>query len=175
MMFMFIACTNQETNESASPGNESQTKAEDLVYPYKVNFKNFKADNQKNTEVILNIWKYWDSNEIDKQADMWADSAEVHTWDGVYIKGNRDTLTESGKRFRNNFSSVVSSVNGVISFTGTNITTGKNENWATVWGKRVMVDNAGKADSIWLHEAWRLNDQRKIEVLFQFAAKIGPQ
>lgn len=174
---ILIACNDSQPTEEAnskSPENPV-ANAENLVYPYSVNFTNFKADDQKNTQVALNLWKLWDDGDLTKQKELWADSAEVHTWDGLYIKGSRDSISSSGKAFRSNFSSVVSSVNGVISFSGTNKATGKDENWAAVWGKRIMIDKTGKADSVWLHEAWRMNNNGQAEALYQFAAKISSQ
>lgn len=173
-MLSLLACNNEQTKETTPVSGETANTVQ-LNYPYPVNFKDFKADDQKNTEVALNLWKFWDDGDLTKQGSLWADSAEVHAWDGFYVKGSRDSITASGKRYRSNFKSIVSSVNGVISFTGTNIATGKNESWAAVWGKRVMIDNAGKADSVWLHEAWKMNAKGQAEVLYQFASKISPQ
>ena len=171
-----IACNSNQTKETtaADSAQVASVNMASLNYPYAVNYSNFKLDDQKNTEVILEIWKLWDDGDLTTQKEYWADSAEVHTWDGLYIKGSRDSISLSGQNYRSNFKSIVSSVNSVVSFTATNKTTGQDENWAAVWGKRVSVDKKGKADSVWLHEGWKLSKERKGEILFQFAAKITP-
>ncbi len=175
-MTFAIACTNNQTKET-TPVNTATTKtevAENLVYPYSVNFTNLKMDDQKNTETLLNIWKYWDSGDLTEQKKYWADTLEGHGWEGFYLKAGRDSFFVAATQYRNAYSSIVSSVNGVLSFTGLNKMTGQDENWAAVWGKRVLTDTKGKKDSMWLHEAWRFNKDGKADVLYQFAAKIGP-
>lgn len=173
-MAFLIACNSNNTKDAAPTTANITSVTENLVYPYPVNFTNFKADDQKNTETVLNIWKYWDSGNVDEQKKYWADTIEGHAWDGFYVKAALDSFVISGKQYRSNFSSIVSSVNGVISFSGINKATGKDENWAAVWGKRLLTDTKGKTDSMWLHEAWRFNKEGKADALYQFAAKISP-
>lgn len=173
-MALFFACNSNNTKDTAPSNATTTSVAEKLVYPYPVNFANFKSDDQKNTETVLNIWKYWDSGDVAEQKKYWADTIEAHAWDGFYVKAGRDSFEVSGKQYRSNYSSIVSSVNGVISFSGMNKTTGKDENWAAVWGKRVFTDTKGKTDSMWLHEAWRFTKDGKADALYQFTAKISP-
>jgi hypothetical protein len=174
-MVLFIACNSNKTNDTAPATAATSSVAENLVYPYSMNYSNFKSDDQKNTQTALKLWKHWDDGDLDKQKEFWADSAEVHTYDGIFIKGSRDSINSSGKNYRSSFNSIVSSVSGVISFTGTNKTTGKEESWAAVWGKRVMVDKTGKADSVFLHDAWRFNEKGLVDILYQFAGKMPAQ
>jgi hypothetical protein len=173
LVFLF-ACNSNQTKETTTTelAPSASVDAAKLVYPYPVNYDNFKLDDQKNTEVVLKIWKLWDDGDLTSQKQYWADSAEVHTWDGLYIKGSRDSISASGSRYRSNFKSITSSVSGVVSFTIRNKASNQDENWASVWGKRVSVEKNGKADSVFLHEAWKLNSAGKGEILFQFAAKI---
>ena len=179
-VFLFAAiaslssCNSGTETKEESMGTMSSdsTKKEDVVYAYPVLYSNLEIGDSKNAQTILNLWKDWDNGDLTRSKDNFADSVELHLRDGGYVMGSRDSVLTAAQSVRNSFSSVVSSVNSVVSLKGIFKPTNQNENWVAVWGKEVSTNKKGKTDSVWLHEAWRLNKDGKVDLLYQFAAQI---
>ena len=168
------ACNSGTDTKDDSMGSMSpdSTKKEDIVYSYPVLYNNVEMGDAKYGQTIVNIWKVWDSGDLSGMKDVFADSVELNFWDGSSIKGSRDSVLTAVQSFRNNFSSVKSSINAVVSIKGTNKITNQAENWIAIWGKEISTTKNGKTDSIWLHEAWRINKDGKVDLANQFASVI---
>ena len=171
---LFLACNSDASKEEISSQANSNTQVKEPAYVYPVNYGVATIGDIKHTETIVSVWKDFDDGKVLQQKDRFADSAEFHTSDGYGYKGPRDSVLQKGLEYRNSFSSVSSSVNGIISFTLPYKATGKTENWVALWGTRIYADKNGKKDTIWLHEAWRVDSAGKINCLYQFNAKRSP-
>ena len=100
---------------------------------------------------------------------MFADSVEIHLADGSMMKGLRDSIIAAGQQFRTSLGTAVSSVDAVMAVRSTD----KNENWACIWGMEKNT-KAGKVDSFYLQETWRLNKDGKADLMYQFRANSAP-
>ena len=52
--------------------------------------------------------------------------------------------------------------------------TDKSENWVSVWFTEHRTNEAGKKDSSYFQETWRLNKDGKVDRFYQYEAKTAP-
>jgi hypothetical protein len=161
---------NEPKTESMKSGSDS-TKMADVTYPYEIYYSSkFEIGDPQQTKMILEIWKDWDNGNLQAHKDHFADSLEMHTYDGTLMKGTRDSVLEMAQNYRNTLASVVSRVYTVAPLKSID----KDENWALVWGMETDTDKKGKVDSFYLQETWRFNKAGKTDLLYQFKADPMP-
>src|SRR5215210_3925290 len=118
MIAAFVSCTSnpKSTNETGAMSSNKDTSAnEDLASPYPISYSSkFKIGDNKNAETILNLWKMWDNGDLSKGKDYFADSVEMHFWDGSMMHSTRDSVLASAQKFRSTFSAVNSSVDAIM-------------------------------------------------------------
>jgi hypothetical protein len=169
----FAACNSGNDNakvESMKSGSDS-TAQENVIYPYEVQYSSkFEIGDAKNAQTILNLWKDWDNGTLANSSNSFADSVEMHFWDGEMMKSVKDSIIAAGQKIRDNFSAVTSRVDAVTALKSTD----KNENWVCVWGMETDTDKKGKVDSFYLQETWRLNKDGKADLVYQFKAAAMP-
>jgi hypothetical protein len=159
--------------DSMKSGSDSATTQQDVSYPYQVQYSSkFEIADAKHAQTILNLWKDWDNGNLANSRNSFADSVEMHFWDGGMMKSVKDSVIATGQKFRDNFSAVTSRVDAVTALKSTD----KNENWVCVWGMETDTDKKGKVDSFYLQETWRINKDGKADLLYQFkAASVPPK
>jgi hypothetical protein len=177
-LFFLAACNSSTDGEkmgSMSPTEKDSTRAattDTVTYPYKANYSSkFEIGDAKNAQTILNLWKAWDNGNLASMKEAFADSVEMHFSNGQTMKGSRDTILAMSQSFRDNYSKVESSVDAFMPLKSTD----KNEQWVAVWGTEISTDKKGKVDSSHLQETWRLNNNGKVDLMFQYSAKALPQ
>ena len=163
LLLAFISCQDKSTKEAVS--SEPQVG---FAYPVALTIE--KIGDQKHAKTLLDIWKASDDRDMAKLKLLIADSFEYHTAEGLWPSTNRDSLFRVAEAGDSNLVSVRSAVTTVIPFSLKNSITGQNEDWVTIWGTRVIKYKNGKKDSMWIHENWKMNDEGKGEVLYQFAS-----
>lgn len=172
----FAACNSGSENakvESMGTGSDSTATATmgDINSPYPISYSSkFAMGDPKNAEAILTLWKDWDNGTLPAHKDMFADSVEMHFWDGTMMHSSRDSILAQAQSIRNSLASSVSSVDAVTALKSTD----KNENWALIWGKEIDTDKKGKVDSFYLQETWRFNKDGKTDLLYQFRSAAAP-
>jgi hypothetical protein len=169
-----IAC-NSETEKTGSMGSSSKSNGIDSAtvasYPTKPTYEGqAEIGDPKHAITILNLWKNWDSGDLQAAKDHFADSVTIIVSDGTTMSGPRDSVLKSVQSFRDMFASIKSEVEVVLPVRGTS----KNENWVSIWGKEVMTDKQGKMDSSFIHEAWRLNENGKVNYMMQYTRRPSP-
>jgi hypothetical protein len=165
---VFAGCNSGNDSakvESMKSGADSTATMPDINSPYQIQYSSkFAMGDPKNAETILNLWKDWDNGNLSAHKDMFADSVELHFWDGSMMHSTRDSVIAAAQNFRNSFASSVSRVDAVMAVKSTD----KDENWALIWGMETDTDKKGKVDSFYLQETWRFNKAGKTDVLYQF-------
>src|SRR5215471_20550291 len=121
-------------SSSASTSTATSTTMADINSPYAVTYSSkFAMGDAKNAEAILTLWKDWDNGDLAAHKDLFADSVELHFYNGTMLHASRDSVVAAAQKVRSSFATSVSSVDAVTALRSTD----KNENWALVWGKEI--------------------------------------
>jgi ketosteroid isomerase-like protein len=127
----------------------------------------FSIGDVKNAETVLALYKSWDSGNLDPLKGSFSDSVTFYLADGSMVAGRRDSAIASMQAYRNGFSEVKNKVHAVFPVKSAD----KNENWVCIWATEYMTNKKGKKDSSQLQETWRFDNDGKVNLLYQFAAK----
>lgn len=154
-------------NESMAKEKDKMEKKMGGALPYKADYSaDFKIGNSSYSKMILDIWKDWDDNQLDRHS-YFADTIVGMFADGSVSKG-KEAFIADGKKYRNTQTSVKSTIHAFVPL----LSTERNENVVCIWGteERTMTD--GKKETGDLHEVWWFNKDGKITMLRQWAAKF---
>jgi ketosteroid isomerase-like protein len=138
--------------------------------PYKATYSsNFKMGNQKYANMILDMWKDWDDNALERH-DYVSDTVTAYFPDGTMVKGKAAFL-ESGKKYRSGFTTVKSVVHAWLPLYSED----RKTDILCIWGEEADTAPDGKTTTTNLHEVWFFNKDGKITALRQFMAKPAMQ
>lgn len=141
-----------------------------MNYPYTAGYSsNFVIGNPAYAKMVLDAWKDWDENMLDR-TDFMADTIEWQLPDGSVTKGKAANLA-AGKKYRSGLSGVVSTIDAFIPLKSTD----KNENWVAVWGTETDTWPDGKIEKRDIHEIWRINKDGKVDFVKQYASQPNPR
>ena len=141
-----------------------------MSYPYTANYSsNFIIGNPANAKLVLDEWKDWDDNALDRHNFM-ADTIITYMPDGTVTKGKEANMA-MWKKFRSGFTSSKSTVDAWMPLTSVD----RKENWVAVWGTETDTYADGKIDKHDVHEIWRINKDGKVDFFKQFTAVTSPQ
>ena len=139
--------------------------------PYKANYSSqFAMNDQAHAKKVMELWKDYDENMLDRHADYFADSLVIELPNGTRFAGKEAAL-KSIKEYRSTLNNVESTVDAWIS---TKILD-KNENWVCIWGVETSKDASGKETKTRLHEIWRINKDGKVDYMAQYTATPAPE
>jgi hypothetical protein len=125
----------------------------------------FEMGDPKNVETVLQLYKDWDNGTPNAHIEAFADTVQMNTSDGTNVRAARDSSLASGVVYRAMFSTVTTTVHSVFPIKSTD----KNEQWVCIWAKEVHTNKAsGKVDSVELQEAWRFDNNGKVNRLLQY-------
>jgi hypothetical protein len=162
--FSFAQVSTTQTKEKTKSSPKTQT----LTYPYTAEYSsNFTVGNPNHAKLVLDIWKAWDDNAIDRYADQYADTITGTFPDGTVLKGKEAYLSAS-RKMRSTFSTVKSSVEAWMPL----LSNDRKENWVAVWGREEDTDKSGQTQTTMIHEIWRINRDGKIDYYQQYASKM---
>ena len=152
--------------------NKLKMKAEgmdqNLVYPYKATYSSrFVPGSPSQAKLILEMWKDWDDNQVDRQAASIADSITMELPNGHVLKGKETFISES-RQHRSNFTTVKSTVEAWMPIQSVD----RNEDWVLIWGVEESTDKEGKVTTQRLHELWGFNKDGKISYVRQYQAQM---
>lgn len=154
-----VACTNETKEE---PG-ASEPAAASVSLPYTASYSSsFQMGNPEYSATILQgSWKDWEENKLDKSKWL-ADTVVAYLSDNSIVQG-ADNLMARWKGFRSEYTSVIDTVDAVMSVTSTD----KKENWVLVWAREINTKADGTKDTLSVMETWRINKDGKADLLFQ--------
>src|SRR5215510_4839071 len=93
--------------ESKEASKEATTKAASVplnTMGYTVDYSSsFEMGDQKNSEMILSLWKAWDSGDLSPAKNMFADTIHIYTMEGMTMAGGKDSVVAGGQAYRNMF------------------------------------------------------------------------
>jgi len=163
-LFLLHACSPATTEESTTAGSDSAAApAIDLPYPmgYSSSFVMGKPEYAK--MILQGSWKDWEENKMDNMKSWVADTIVAYHSDNAEVKGV-DSLQARWKRGRAEYSSVIDSIDAVLSVYSTD----KKEDWVLVWAREINTKNDGTKDTVSLMETWRINKDGKADMLLQY-------
>jgi hypothetical protein len=88
--------------------------------------------------------------------------------DGTRLSGTRDSVLNFVKKVRATIGSITSDLTAWMPLRSTD----KNEDWVAVWFTEHRVSPAGKKDSSYYQETWRLNKDGKVDRFYQYEEKV---
>jgi hypothetical protein len=113
--------------------------------------------------IVQGSWKDWQDNKMNNMKTWMADSVVIYQSDNKMVKGI-DSVQARWNRGRANYTNVVDSIDAVMSVTSTD----KKEDWVLVWATEYSTDTKGVKDTVAVMETWRMNNEGKADLLFQF-------
>ncbi len=166
MLPMFLlSCNNSETDREGA----DTTTSTNVSYAYPVQYSSdFKMGDPKYSQMVVDLWKDYDDNQLDRSKSMFADTITMLT-PGSAMTGPVDSIMNFTKMYRNSFSTVKSDVDAVMAVKANNT----GEDWVLIWGTEHHTSN-NKEDSIHLQETWRINKDGKIDMMMQYGRQPAP-
>ena len=146
----------------------AESFAQTMNGAYKATYSsNFKMGKTALANRILDLWKDWDDNQLDRH-DFFSDTVTMMFADGMVMKGKKENL-EAAKKYRNSFTKVVSTVHAWLPLTSND----RNEDVVCIWGHEVNTLPDGKEETRDIHEVWWFNKDGKVASMRQWTAKFG--
>lgn len=135
--------------------------------PYKATYSSkFKMGNAKYASMVLDLWKDWDDNALDRH-DYLADTITAYFPDGSVVKG-KAAFMETSRKYRATFTTVKSVVHAFTTLRPED----KNEDAVCIWGQEDDTAPDGTITKSNLHEVWFFNKDGKISSMRQWHAKV---
>jgi hypothetical protein len=136
-------------------------------FPYPIHYSgDFSIGAITHAMIVLDLWKDFDNNTLDKGTKVFAEHVRMDFADGTNFIGNRDDFMNVMKQQRKTFSSFKSSIDAIVSLKPK----GKNESWGNVWGHQTSVTTAGVTSTVMINENWMFDEDGKVSYIRQFSA-----
>ena len=160
---LLIACGDDKTETLASKGGEEAAPAVQL--PYTASYSSdFELGNPEYSATVLQGgWKDWENNTMDNMRNWAADTLVAFHSDNVMVSGV-DSLMARWKRGRATYTSVIDTIDAVMPVYSKD----RKENWVLVWATEINTNAAGKVDTVYLMETYRINKDGKADMLLQY-------
>ncbi len=150
--------------------NDIKVANVDMNNPYKATYSSsYAMGNPVYSQMILDIWKDWDDNMLDRH-DYMADSLQMFFADGSSMKGKQANL-EAGKKFRGSMKAVKSTIHAWVPLKSLD----RNEDMVLIWGEEENTMADGKVEKRPVHEVWWFNKDGKLSAMRQWTASPGKQ
>lgn len=156
----------------ASPANtahDPNSPTPQFVY-HIIYSSHLKIGKTEHSAIVLDLWKDFDDNTLDKGTHVFADEVTMDFADGTNFHGNRKDFMDAMKSQRSTFKSFKSTIDAVVSL----IPAAKDESWACVWGFQTCVTTDNKTSSVLINENWMFNKEGKVSYIRQFNAVPQP-
>ncbi len=117
---------------------------------------------------VLDVWKDWDENMLNRHADHFSDTMAAYFSSGTMVKG-KSAFLKSGAEYRDKFSKVKSTIYAITPLRRDEM----NEDVVAIWGMDESTSVDGKTEVMHVHEVWWFNKDGKIVEMRQWEAKPG--
>lgn len=171
MMASLCACNSNEDRTKVDSASASDSASKNTSYAYTASYSSdFEMGDAKNSSRILDLWKVWEDGDLTKGQQFFADSVEMYMANGMVLRGSKDSMIATIQNYRNRYTSMKCTVAAFLPSKSKD----KNEDWVSIWGKEISIDKSGKTDSVQLQETWRLNNEGKVNLMYQYARALTP-
>lgn len=168
-LFLFLSC-NSNKEKAQQPASTTATgESANIAYPLPTLYSaTWEAGDPKHAAMVLNIAKDWMDSNFESLNKNFADSIYIYLASGDRMIGARDSIMTTMKNFRKMYSEVKAEIHSIVPLRHRDT----KEDWVCVWLKEITTTSEGKKDSVEIQESWRLNNQGKAELVYQYAATI---
>jgi len=175
LLLFTVACNSNKTEPAAEPTTVSPTTeppvsspAPPHEYAVKATYSSaFEIGDHKLGDIIVELWKQYDENTLDKGLDYFADTVTMWMADGWRFHGTRDSLMKLTKKSRADYSSMKAVVVAIVPLKSTD----KNENWVSIYGTEYSTMK-NKKDSSDIQENWMFDKNGKVAMMHSYRRKI---
>ncbi|MBS9525427.1 nuclear transport factor 2 family protein [Litoribacter ruber] len=144
------------------------TKKTEMPYEAEYSSK-FRMGDDRHSFKILEVWKDYEENMLDRNLEYFADDVTMEFPDGTRITG-LEKLMEETKKHRDRLDNYQSKIVSYVSLKSVD----KDEDWVAVWGEDIYTDEEGNKVVSPIHEVWRFNKEGKIDFMKQYHAMAIP-
>jgi len=138
-----------------------------MEMPYEAEYSSqFKIGEDRLSLKVLELWKDFEENDIDRHLDYFSEDLTLDLADGTRFIGLQKILEET-KSFRGSLSDYESVIEAYISLQSID----KDEDWVAVWGKDTFTNGMGAKEVNALHELWKFDKDGKVEYIRQYMSK----
>ena len=171
LLLFTVSCSDAKKDDTMETISDTSAAATVPAKPheYAVNaiFSSaFEIGDYSQADKVLELWKQYDENNLDKGLDYFADSVTLFMHDGWKYFGKRDSLMKMMKQKRGEYSSMNTVLVGIIPLRATDL----NENWVSIFGTEYTTMK-NKKDSADIQEYWRFNKDGKIDMMHSYKRK----
>jgi hypothetical protein len=163
-LFSCNTATNPETvTVPATPAKDT------LTYEYKATYSSniTVPGNPVNAQKVLQVWKMFESANIQAMKPYFADSVKYNDAHGMHFFGPTDKLLSYAK---SDIEGLDSMRFDIVTWQSAHVND-KDEDWVNIWSReRRYGKHGGKADTVLMQENWKVKDG-KVIYFDQYLAK----
>jgi hypothetical protein len=148
LILLVTACNSPEKKANGTGADSTKATTETMDetnYPYTLDkpYKDWQPGDRKNTAIVLNMLKAWETKNAAECASYFGDSVEL-AMDYYHKVVKHDSLQNMLERSWADYANVRLKMDDWESV----ISRDKKEEWVTVWYKQTWTDQKGKVDSL---------------------------
>jgi len=148
LILLVTACNTPEKKAESMSADSSKAPMEstaEVSYPYTLDkpYKNWQPGDKKNTVIVLNMLKAWETKNVRECASYFGDSVDLYV-DYFHKVIRHDSLPTMLEHSWQDYASVNLKMDDWESV----ISEDKKDEWVTVWYKQTWTDKKGKMDSL---------------------------
>ena len=171
LLLFSVSCNNSKTEAAAEPAADTTAAAAAPAPPHQYAVKatyssSFEIGDPSLADKVVELWKQYDDNTLDKGLELFADTVTVWDANGWRYHGTKDSLLTMVKKMRNAMSSSKSELVAVVPLKSTD----KDENWVVMYGTEYTTTK-NKKDSADIQENWRFNKDGNVDMLHSYRRK----
>ena len=161
-LVLFLLFTFSCGNKSG--GENEEAKEVKVYYPFSPRMDvDFENGNKNYANIVLNIWRGYQSGNIKGYRKYFADSVSLFFHEKL-IEGK----TEDALKIYQERRDQLASMQAHVEYWQPVYVKNKNENWVLLWINQEATDRNKKLDSWSMHQVWKFNAQGKIYMLQEF-------
>ena len=173
LLLFTVACNSNKTEPAAEPTTVAPATETPAPAPQKHEYatkpwysSDFEIGDFKQGDIVVELWKQFDDNTIEKGLDYFADTVSMSGADGFRFTGTRDSLMKMVKKMRGGFSAYRTTIAAIAPLKSVD----KNENWVCIWGTEYTTFK-NKVDSSDIQENWRFDKNGKVAFMHSYSRK----
>ncbi len=148
------ACNSQSEEKKPSGEIATHNDGKALDLPYKLaSIPDWEKGDDNNVPIAMNFLKSYEDKDFVKMRNYLADSVQF-IYDNGNFSGSADQMVKFLKNFREGRSTVRIEMNDYESVRSKN----RNQEYVSLWYNEHIVDNAGKADSAFVMDDYRIKN-----------------
>jgi len=156
-----IASCADNTPSSAKLSEDSSQVALATAYT-----NNFQIGNPKLAKIVLDFYKYFDSNQVRNFSENISDTIKMNLSNGNEYDCSRDSAINVINHLRSSFQKIQTLPDAFVTVTYK----GQPGTWVSVWGKRIATED-GKSDTLFFNDNWKFDEHEKIVLRNEYARK----